>query len=102
MSDTGIGLDPSEAELVFDRFFRSSRVVAQQVPGTGLGLFIARAIVEAHDGTIDVSNRDGGGTTFHIELPAQVASQRRSNRSSSHERAARFSSRTTTTTSCCS
>lgn len=74
VSDTGIGLDPNEAELVFDRFFRSSRVVAEQVPGTGLGLFIARAIVEAHDGTIDVSNREGGGTTFHIELPSQVAS----------------------------
>ena len=52
VSDTGIGLGPDEAELVFDRFFRSSRVVAQQVPGTGLGLFIARAIVEAHAGTI--------------------------------------------------
>jgi signal transduction histidine kinase len=75
VSDTGIGLDPNEAELVFDRFFRSSRVVAEQVPGTGLGLFIARAIVEAHDGTIDVSTRDGGGTTFHIELPAQVVSR---------------------------
>jgi signal transduction histidine kinase len=73
--DTGIGLGPDEAELVFDRFFRSSRVVAQQVPGTGLGLFIARAIVGAHAGTIAASSRDGGGTTFHVELPARVASQ---------------------------
>jgi signal transduction histidine kinase len=73
--DTGIGLGPDEAELVFDRFFRSSRVVAQQVPGTGLGLFIARAIVGAHAGTIAASTRDGGGTTFHVELPARVAAQ---------------------------
>ena len=73
VSDTGIGLGSDEAELVFDRFFRSSRVVAQQVPGTGLGLFIARAIVEAHAGTIAASTRDGGGgTTFHVELPARV------------------------------
>jgi signal transduction histidine kinase len=72
VSDTGIGLGPGEAKLVFDRFFRSSRVVAQQVPGTGLGLFIARAIVEAHDGTIAVSSRDGGGTTFRVELPMAV------------------------------
>ena len=72
VSDTGIGLGPDEAELVFDRFFRSSRVVAQQVPGTGLGLFIARAIVEAHGGTIAASTRAGGGTTFHVELPARV------------------------------
>jgi signal transduction histidine kinase len=73
--DTGIGLGPDEQELVFDRFFRSSRVVAQQVPGTGLGLFIARAIVGAHAGTIAASTRDGGGTTFHVELPARVAAQ---------------------------
>jgi signal transduction histidine kinase len=72
VSDTGIGLGPDEAELVFDRFFRSSRVVAQQVPGTGLGLFIARAIVDAHAGTIAASMREGSGTTFHVELPARV------------------------------
>ncbi len=75
VSDTGIGLGPDEAELVFDRFFRSSRVVAQQVPGTGLGLFIARAIVGAHAGTIAASTREGGGTTFHVEVPARVESQ---------------------------
>jgi len=75
VSDTGIGLGPDEAELVFDRFFRSSRVVAQQVPGTGLGLFIARAIVEAHAGTISASTRQGGGTTFHVELPSRVLPQ---------------------------
>jgi signal transduction histidine kinase len=75
VSDTGIGLGPDEAELVFDRFFRSSRVVAQQVPGTGLGLFIARAIVVAHAGTIAASTREGGGTTFHVELPVRVVSQ---------------------------
>jgi signal transduction histidine kinase len=72
VSDTGMGLGPDEAELVFDRFFRSSRVVAQHVPGTGLGLFIARAIVDAHAGTIAASTREGGGTTFHVELPARV------------------------------
>ena len=75
VNDTGIGLGPDEAELVFDRFFRSSRVAAQQVPGTGLGLFIARAIVDAHAGTIAASTREGGGTTFHVELPARVVSQ---------------------------
>jgi signal transduction histidine kinase len=75
VSDNGMGLGPDEAELVFDRFFRSSRVVAQQVPGTGLGLFIARAIVDAHAGTIAASTREGGGTTFHVELPTRVVSQ---------------------------
>src|SRR5581483_6866327 len=72
VSDMGIGLAPGEAEQVFERFFRSSRAVAQQVPGTGLGLFISRAIVDAHGGTIAVSSRDGGGTTFRISLPPRV------------------------------
>jgi signal transduction histidine kinase len=76
VSDTGMGLGPGEADFVFDRFFRSSRVVAQQVPGTGLGLFISRAIVEAHGGTIAVSSRDGAGTTFRIQLPTRVTRSR--------------------------
>jgi signal transduction histidine kinase len=75
VSDTGIGLAPGEAELVFDRFFRSSTTAAQQIPGTGLGLFIARAIAEAHGGQISAGGRDGDGTTFRIELPAQLPPQ---------------------------
>jgi signal transduction histidine kinase len=70
VSDTGIGLPPDELELVFDRFFRSGHAVSNQIPGTGLGLFIARAIAEAHGGHISASNRDGGGTTFRIDLAA--------------------------------
>ena len=70
VSDTGIGLPADELELVFERFFRSGHAVSNQIPGTGLGLFIARAIAEAHGGRISASNRDGGGTTFRIELAA--------------------------------
>jgi len=72
VSDTGIGLEPGEAELVFDQFFRSSQVAAQHTPGTGLGLFIARAITEAHGGRISAASREGEGTTFTIELPARL------------------------------
>jgi signal transduction histidine kinase len=71
VSDTGIGLRPGEHERVFERFFRSSRAVTNQIPGTGLGLFIAKAITEAHGGRISASIRDGGGTTFRIDLPAR-------------------------------
>jgi len=74
VSDTGIGLPPGEHERVFERFFRSTLAVSNQIPGTGLGLFIAKAIVDAHGGRISASLRDGGGTTFRIELPAEARS----------------------------
>ena len=67
--DTGIGLDPEEAERLFDRFYRTTRAVESQIPGTGLGLYIARAITEAHGGRISAGARRGGGTVFRIELP---------------------------------
>jgi signal transduction histidine kinase len=70
--DTGVGLGPGEADRVFDRFFRSESAVEQQIPGTGLGLFIARAIVEAHHGRISAVGRNGMGTTFRVELPARA------------------------------
>jgi signal transduction histidine kinase len=73
VSDTGTGLPQDELELVFERFFRSDHAVSNQIPGTGLGLFIARAIAEAHGGHISASNRDGAGTTFRIEMAAHTA-----------------------------
>jgi signal transduction histidine kinase len=75
VSDTGIGLAPGEVERVFERFFRSERAMDQQIPGTGLGLFISRAIAEAHGGRITASSTAGAGTTFRIELPARLAPQ---------------------------
>jgi signal transduction histidine kinase len=71
VSDTGVGLG-ADTERVFDRFFRTSSAEARQVPGTGLGLFIARAIVEAHRGRITAANGEPGGATFRIELPASA------------------------------
>jgi len=46
--------------------------VTEQIPGTGLGLFIARAIAEAHGGTISALSPEGGGTTFRILLPTRA------------------------------
>jgi signal transduction histidine kinase len=70
--DTGIGIPTDEVERLFERFFRASTAVDQQIKGTGLGLYIARAIVDAHEGTILVESEVGVGTTFHIDLPAEV------------------------------
>jgi len=72
--DTGIGIEPGEEERVFERFYRSPGAVSAQVPGTGLGLFIARAVVEAHGGRISAARRAGGGSVFRLDLPQRVAS----------------------------
>ena len=67
--DTGIGFTEAEASRVFERFYRTENAVERQVPGTGLGLFIAHAIADAHGGTISAHPREGGGAVFRVELP---------------------------------
>lgn len=67
--DTGIGFTAAEAARVFERFYRTDRAVERQVPGTGLGLFIAAAIADAHGGRISAHPREGGGAVFKVELP---------------------------------
>jgi signal transduction histidine kinase len=69
VADTGIGIPDTERSRLFERFFRASTAVSQQIPGTGLGLYIAHAIVEAHGGQIVVASVVGEGTTFRVELP---------------------------------
>ena len=70
VSDSGIGIPEEERVHLFERFFRSSGAVARQIPGTGLGLYISKAIAEAHEGNIDAESNDGLGTTFRVQLPA--------------------------------
>jgi len=69
VTDTGIGISQADLEQLFQRFFRTQRATSAAIPGVGLGLTIAQAIVHGHDGQISVQSRDGEGTTFRIELP---------------------------------
>jgi len=69
VSDTGIGIEESEREQLFERFFRAQSALEHQIQGTGLGLYISKAIVDAHGGRIGVDGAPGQGTTFVVEFP---------------------------------
>ncbi len=72
--DRGPGLEESERERVFDKFYRSSRIASDRGRGAGLGLAICRAITQAHGGRIWAEARDGGGTRFVFTLPFDAGS----------------------------
>jgi two-component system sensor histidine kinase KdpD len=67
--DRGFGIPPEDLERVFDKFYRVQR--PESVNGTGLGLAICKGIVEAHSGTIQAGNREGGGTVITMTLPKE-------------------------------
>jgi len=67
--DTGGGVPPEHLEHIFDRFYRADSARSRASGGAGLGLAISRAIVEAHRGTVSVSNAPGGGAIFCVRLP---------------------------------
>ena len=76
--DEGNGLSPEDLIHVFDRFYRS-RKTSNSVKGTGLGLFLCKAIIEAHGGNIRVDNRtDRSGAVFTFSLPLSVQGELKS------------------------
>ncbi len=68
VADRGMGIDLSEQGLIFERFYRAS-VPSQQTWGTGMGLAISRAIIEAHHGVLSVTSQLGEGSVFSFTLP---------------------------------
>jgi signal transduction histidine kinase len=71
VQDIGPGILPTDIPYIFDRFYRGDPSRSRASVGSGLGLAIARAIVEAHGGTISVRSTPGSGTCFTVVLPAQ-------------------------------
>ena len=70
VADTGPGIAPGDLQRVFDRFYRADPSRSRSTGGTGLGLTIARRLVEAHGGTIEAESAAGQGSRFIIRLPA--------------------------------
>jgi len=69
IEDTGMGIAPERLKLVFQRFWRADRARSYRSGGQGLGLSIAQAIAQQHDGEITVSSREGVGSCFRVRLP---------------------------------
>ncbi|MBW7474626.1 HAMP domain-containing histidine kinase [Paenibacillus oenotherae] len=76
IKDTGIGMNSDEIPHIFERFYRAD-LSRGQTSGTGLGLSIAKWIIDEHDGSVEVTTKEGNGTTFIVWLP--VAFQHKSN-----------------------
>jgi len=70
VADRGIGIAPEELRHIFEPFYRSPSVTAAQIHGTGLGLPLAKSIVEAMQGQLTVRSAPGRGSTFTLHLPA--------------------------------
>lgn len=68
--DSGIGIPADEQKDLFARFYRTRDAARRAVPGSGLGLSIVKAIVDAHDGEVMVESAVSEGSTFRVLLPA--------------------------------
>lgn len=73
VADTGIGIPQSAQDRIFSRFFRAQNAVTMVTDGSGLGLFIAKRIVEHYRGTLSFTSAEGAGTTFVFTLPSPVS-----------------------------
>ena len=69
VKDTGIGISKEAQERIFTKFYRGGNAISLETEGNGLGLFVAKNIIEYHEGKIWFKSEVGKGTTFYIELP---------------------------------
>lgn len=69
VSDTGVGIKKEDLDLLFQKFSRIPNELSRQAAGSGVGLYIAKQLVEMHGGSIGVDSQQGKGTTFTILLP---------------------------------
>ena len=69
IQDNGIGISEEEKRNIFNRFFRAKNAIKVETDGSGLGLFIAKGIIDKHGGKIWFDSQVGKGTTFHFTVP---------------------------------
>jgi len=69
VADHGLGIPLAEQAQVFEGFYRASNVTSREIAGTGMGLYVSRAIVEQHGGKLWLTSRENKGTTVYVQLP---------------------------------
>jgi signal transduction histidine kinase len=67
--DTGMGINPEDQKHMFEKFYRVNNSMTREIGGTGLGLYIARSLIELYGGQIKVESKPGAGSTFMFTLP---------------------------------
>jgi len=75
VTDHGVGISKEELKKIFDKFYRVTTTKAKETRGSGLGLTLAKHIIEAHGGTIEVESEVGKGSRFTIRIPLQGISE---------------------------
>lgn len=69
LTDNGMGIPPEDLPHLFDRFFRATNATRNEVPGSGVGLYIVKSVIGALGGRIHVNSVVNQGTTFVVWLP---------------------------------
>lgn len=69
VKDEGVGIPKAQQKNIFQKFFRSDNVMKHETVGSGLGLFIVKAIIDSNQGSIWFSSEENKGTTFYFKIP---------------------------------
>jgi signal transduction histidine kinase len=83
VQDEGLGIPRAEQERIFEKFYRLDPEMTRGVGGTGLGLYICRALVQQLHGRIWVTSQEGKGSTFFVELPVAPRARKQGSRRAS-------------------
>ena len=80
VSDTGMGIPKSQQEKIFSKLFRADNVRAKDTEGTGLGLYIVKAILDEAGGSVKLESEENKGTTFYVTMPLSGMIQKEGSR----------------------
>jgi len=72
VQDSGVGIPPDDQKYIFQKFFRSKNALKHQIHGSGLGLYIAKSIIERSGGKINFKSKENKGSTFWFSLPTKI------------------------------